>query len=104
MVAIMDFASKEKGIDILCTRDGKVIAEVNNVFYKWTKEKTQDLITGTVSFDKILDDLYKPFDITIVKTENIISITEIDLLVEGLEQKKLDINTEIKFIAKGIMK
>ena len=102
MTTIMDFASTGKGVDILCTRDGKVIAEINNVFYKWTKEKTQDLITGTVSFDKILDDLYKPFDITIVKTKDIISITEIDLLVEGLEQKKLDTNTEIKFIARGI--
>ena len=102
MTTIMDFASTGKGVDILCTRDGKVIAEINNVFYKWTKEKTQDLITGTVSFDKILDDLCKPFDITIVKTKDIISITEIDLLVEGLEQKKLDTNTEIKFIARGI--
>ena len=102
MTTIMDFASTGKGVDILCTRDGKVIAEINNVFYKWTKGKTQDLITGTVSFDKVLDDLCKPFDITIVKTKDIISITEIDLLVEGLEQKKLDINTEIKFIARGI--
>ena len=102
MTTIMDFASTGKGVDILCTRDGKVIAEINNVFYKWTKEKTQDLITGTVSFDKVLDDLCKPFDITIVKTKDIISITEIDLLVEGLEQKKLDTNTEIKFIARGI--
>ena len=102
MTTIMDFASTGKGVDIVCTRDGKVIAEINNVFYKWTKEKTQDLITGTVSFDKVLDDLCKPFDITIVKTKDIISITEIDLLVEGLEQKKLDTNTEIKFIAKGI--
>ena len=102
MATIMDFASTGKGVDILCTRDGKVIAEANNVFYKWVKGKTQDLITGTVSFDKILDNLYKPFDITIVKTKDIISITEIDLLVEGLEQKKLDTNTEIKFIAKGI--
>ena len=102
MTTIMDFASTGKGVDILCTRDGKVIAEINNVFYKWTKEKTQDLITGTVSFDKVLDDLCKPFDITIIKTKDIISITEIDLLVEGLEQKKLDTNTEIKFIAKGI--
>ena len=102
MTTIMDFASTGKGVDILCTRDGKVIAEINNVFYKWTKEKTQDLITGTVSFDKVLDDLCKPFDITIVKTKDIISITEIDLLAEGLEQKKLDTNTEIKFIAKGI--
>ena len=102
MTTIMDFASTGKGVDILCTRDGKVIAEINNVFYKWTKEKTQDLITGTISFDKVLDDLCKPFDITIVKTKDIISITEIDLLVEGLEQKKLDTNTEIKFIAKGI--
>ena len=102
MATIMDFASTGKGVDILCTRDGKVIAEANNVFYKWAKEKTQDLITGTVSFDKILDDLYKPFDITIVKTKDIISITEIDLLVERSEQEKLDINTEIKFIAKGI--
>ena len=102
MTTIMDFASTKKGVDILCTRDGKVIAEINNVFYKWTKEKTQDLITGTVSFDKVLDDLCKPFDITIVKTKDIISITEIDLLVEGLEQKKLDTNTEIKFIARGI--
>ena len=102
MTTIMDFASTGKGADILCTRDGKVIAEINNVFYKWTKEKTQDLITGTVSFDKVLDDLCKPFDITIVKTKDIISITEIDLLVEGLEQKKLDTNTEIKFIARGI--
>ena len=102
MATIMDFASTGKGVDILCTRDGKVIAEINNVFYKWTKEKTQDLITGTVSFDKVLDDLCKPFDITIVKTKDIISITEIDLLVEELEQKKLDINTEIKFIARDI--
>ena len=102
MTTIMDFASTGKGVDILCTRDGKVIAEINNVFYKWTKEKTQDLITGTISFDKVLDDLCKPFDITIVKTKDIISITEIDLLVEGLEQKKLDTNTEIKFIARGI--
>ena len=102
MATIMDFASTGKGVDILCTRDGKVIAEINNVFYKWTKEKTQDLITGTVSFDKILDDLYKPFDITIVKTKDIISITEIDLLVERSEQEKLDINTEIKFIARDI--
>ena len=102
MTTIMDFASTGKGVDILCTRDGKVIAEINNVFYKWTKEKTQDLITGTVSFDKVLDDLCKPFDITIGKTKDIISITEIDLLVEGLEQKKLDTNTEIKFIARGI--
>ena len=102
MTTIMDFASTGKGVDILCTRDGKVIAEINNVFYKWTKEKTQDLITGTVTFDKVLDDLCKPFDITIVKTKDIISITEIDLLVEGLEQKKLDTNTEIKFIARGI--
>ena len=102
MTTIMDFASTGKGVDILCTRDGKVIAEINNVFYKWTKEKTQDLITGTVSFDKVLDDLCKPFDITIVKTKDIISIIEIDLLVEGLEQKKLDTNTEIKFVAKGI--
>ena len=102
MTTIMDFASTGKGVDILCTRDGKVIAEINNVFYKWTKEKTQDLITGTVSFDKVLDDLCKPFDITIVKAKDIISITEIDLLVEGLEQKKLDTNTEIKFIARGI--
>ena len=102
MTTIMDFASTGKGVDILCTRDGKVIAEINNVFYKWTKEKTQDLITGTVSFDKVLDDLCKPFDITIVKTKDIISITEIDLLVEELEQKKLDINTEIKFIARDI--
>ena len=102
MTTIMDFASTGKGVDILCTRDGKIIAEINNVFYKWTKEKTQDLITGTVSFDKVLDDLCKPFDITIVKTKDIISITEIDLLVEGLEQKKLDTNTEIKFIARGI--
>ena len=102
MTTIMDFASTGKGVDILCTRDGKIIAEINNVFYKWTKEKTQDLITGTVSFDKVLDDLCKPFDITIVKTKDIISITEINLLVEGLEQKKLDTNTEIKFIAKGI--
>ena len=102
MTTIMDFASTGKGVDILCTRDGKVIAEINNVFYKWTKEKTQDLITGTISFDKVLDDLCKPFDITIVKTKDIISIIEIDLLVEGLEQKKLDTNTEIKFIAKGI--
>lgn len=102
MTTIMDFASTGKGVDILCTRDGKIIAEINNVFYKWTKEKTQDLITGTVSFDKVLDDLCKPFDITIVKTKDIISITEINLLVEGLEQKKLDTNTEIKFIARGI--
>ena len=102
MATIMDFASTGKGVDILCTRDGKVIAEANNVFYKWAKEKTQDLITGTVSFDKILDDLYKPFDITIVKTKDIISITEIDLLVERSEQEKLDINTEIKFIARDI--
>ena len=102
MTTIMDFASTGKGVDILCTRDGKVIAEINNVFYKWTKEKTQDLITGTISFDKVLDDLCKPFDITIVKTKDIVSIIEIDLLVEGLEQKKLDTNTEINFIAKGI--
>ena len=102
MATIMDFTSTGKGVDILCIRDGKVIAEVNNVFYKWTKGKTQDLITGTISFDKVLDDLYKPFDITIVKAKDIISITEIDLLVEELEQKKLDINTEIKFIARGI--
>ena len=102
MTTIMDFASTGKGVDILCTRDGKVIAEINNVFYKWTKEKTQDLITGTISFDKVLDDLCKPFDITIVKTKDIVSIIEIDLLVEGLEQKKLDTNTEIKFIARGI--
>ena len=37
MVAIMDFASKEKCIDILCTRDGKVIAEVNAIKYELGK-------------------------------------------------------------------